>query len=42
MREALRQRTICLEGVLTCYPHETMEDIIDRIAKEQVSSRGAW
>ncbi|KAM6080728.1 5'-AMP-activated protein kinase subunit gamma-3 isoform 2-T2 [Theristicus caerulescens] len=37
VREALRQRTTCLEGVLTCYPHETMEDIIDRIAKEQVS-----
>ncbi|NWR69208.1 AAKG3 kinase, partial [Centropus unirufus] len=36
VREALRQRSICLEGVLTCYPHETMEDIIDRIAKEQV------
>lgn len=40
MREALRQRTICLEGVLTCYPHETMETIIDRIAKEQVSGWG--
>lgn len=39
MREALRQRTVCLEGVLTCYPHETMEDIIDRIAKEQVGER---
>ncbi|NXN58789.1 AAKG3 kinase, partial [Rynchops niger] len=36
VREALQQRTICLEGVLTCYPHETMEAIIDRIAKEQV------
>ncbi|XP_030134199.3 5'-AMP-activated protein kinase subunit gamma-3 isoform X2 [Taeniopygia guttata] len=36
VREALRQRTVCLEGVLTCYPHEPMEDIIDRIAKEQV------
>ncbi|XP_068263401.1 5'-AMP-activated protein kinase subunit gamma-3 isoform X4 [Nyctibius grandis] len=36
VREALRQRTTCLEGVLTCYPHETMEDIIDRITKEQV------
>uniref|UniRef100_A0A8C8AA10 Protein kinase AMP-activated non-catalytic subunit gamma 3 n=1 Tax=Otus sunia TaxID=257818 RepID=A0A8C8AA10_9STRI len=36
VREALRQRTICLEGVLTCYPHETMEDVIDRMAKEQV------
>lgn len=40
VREALRQRTVCLEGVLTCYPHETMEDIIDRIAKEQVSAPG--
>ncbi|NXA32853.1 AAKG3 kinase, partial [Eudromia elegans] len=36
VREALRRRTVCLEGVLICYPHETMEDIIDRIAKEQV------
>ncbi|XP_071603781.1 5'-AMP-activated protein kinase subunit gamma-3 isoform X4 [Heliangelus exortis] len=36
VRDALRQRTTCLEGVLTCYPHETMEDIIDRITKEQV------
>lgn len=41
VREALRQRTVCLEGVLTCYPHETMEDIIDRIAEEQVSPRAA-
>lgn len=40
MREALQQRTVCLEGVLTCYPHETMEDIIDRITKEQVSGQG--
>ncbi|KAM9009599.1 5'-AMP-activated protein kinase subunit gamma-3 [Ara ararauna] len=36
VREALQQRTVCLEGVLTCYPHETMEDIIDRITEEQV------
>ncbi|XP_015280630.1 PREDICTED: 5'-AMP-activated protein kinase subunit gamma-1-like isoform X1 [Gekko japonicus] len=34
--EALKQRSLCLEGVLTCHPHETMEDIIDRIVKEQV------
>ncbi|XP_074857636.1 5'-AMP-activated protein kinase subunit gamma-3 isoform X2 [Carettochelys insculpta] len=34
--EALNRRTVCLEGVLTCYPHETMGDVIDRIAKEQV------
>ncbi|XP_061465337.1 5'-AMP-activated protein kinase subunit gamma-3 isoform X2 [Rhineura floridana] len=33
--EALRQRLVCLEGVLTCHPRDTMEDIIDRIAKEQ-------
>ncbi|KFV74761.1 5'-AMP-activated protein kinase subunit gamma-3, partial [Struthio camelus australis] len=36
VREALRRRTVCLEGVLICYPHETMEDIINRIAEEQV------
>ncbi|XP_062972848.1 5'-AMP-activated protein kinase subunit gamma-3 [Elgaria multicarinata webbii] len=34
--EALKQRSVCLEGVLTCHPYETMEAIIDRIAKEQV------
>ncbi|XP_054826829.1 5'-AMP-activated protein kinase subunit gamma-3 [Eublepharis macularius] len=34
--EALKQRSVCLEGVLTCHPYETMEVIIDRIAKEQV------
>ncbi|XP_063144987.1 5'-AMP-activated protein kinase subunit gamma-3 [Candoia aspera] len=34
--EALKQRLVCLEGVLTCHPYETLEDIIDRIVKEQV------
>ncbi|XP_048340863.1 5'-AMP-activated protein kinase subunit gamma-1-like [Sphaerodactylus townsendi] len=34
--EALKQRSVCLEGVLTCHAYETLEDIIDRIAKEQV------
>ncbi|XP_025051104.1 5'-AMP-activated protein kinase subunit gamma-3 isoform X1 [Alligator sinensis] len=34
--EALRQRSLSLEGVLTCYPHETMEAVIDRITSEQV------
>ncbi|KAH0621222.1 hypothetical protein JD844_022300, partial [Phrynosoma platyrhinos] len=34
--EALKQRSVCLEGVLTCHSYEKMEDIIDRIAKEQV------
>ncbi|KFO20172.1 5'-AMP-activated protein kinase subunit gamma-3 [Fukomys damarensis] len=34
--EALRQRTLCLEGVLSCQPHETLGEVIDRIAQEQV------
>ncbi|XP_023578799.1 5'-AMP-activated protein kinase subunit gamma-3 isoform X2 [Octodon degus] len=34
--EALRQRTQCLEGVLSCQPHETLGEVIDRIAREQV------
>ncbi|XP_007957639.1 5'-AMP-activated protein kinase subunit gamma-3 [Orycteropus afer afer] len=34
--EALRQRTLCLEGVLSCQPHESLREIIDRIAREQV------
>ncbi|XP_077303956.1 5'-AMP-activated protein kinase subunit gamma-3 isoform X1 [Lithobates pipiens] len=34
--EALRRRSLCLEGVLMCYPHETLETVIDRIVKEQV------
>ncbi|XP_048200126.1 5'-AMP-activated protein kinase subunit gamma-3 [Perognathus longimembris pacificus] len=34
--EALRQRTLCLEGVLSCQPQESLGDVIDRIAREQV------
>ncbi|XP_008582708.1 PREDICTED: 5'-AMP-activated protein kinase subunit gamma-3 [Galeopterus variegatus] len=34
--EALRQRTLSLEGVLSCQPHESLGDIIDRIVQEQV------
>ncbi|XP_066201151.1 5'-AMP-activated protein kinase subunit gamma-3 isoform X1 [Saccopteryx leptura] len=34
--EALRQRTLCLEGVLSCRPEESLGDVIDRIAREQV------
>lgn len=34
--EALRRRTLCLEGVLSCQPHETLGEVIDRIAREQV------
>ncbi|XP_075789071.1 5'-AMP-activated protein kinase subunit gamma-3 isoform X2 [Pelodiscus sinensis] len=36
VREALARRSLCLEGVLTCRPHETLGTVIDRIAKEQV------
>ncbi|KAJ1183864.1 hypothetical protein NDU88_000674 [Pleurodeles waltl] len=36
VKEALRRRTLCLEGVLKCFPYETLEVVIDRIAKEQV------
>ncbi|KAF6115671.1 protein kinase AMP-activated non-catalytic subunit gamma 3 [Phyllostomus discolor] len=34
--EALRQRTLCLEGVLSCQPEEALEEVIDRIVREQV------
>ncbi|XP_040296831.1 5'-AMP-activated protein kinase subunit gamma-3 [Bufo bufo] len=34
--EALRRRSLSLEGVLMCYPHETLEAVIDRIVREQV------
>lgn len=36
MREALASRACCVEGVLKCYSHETLETIIDRIAKAEV------
>uniref|UniRef100_A0AAQ4PLJ1 Protein kinase, AMP-activated, gamma 3b non-catalytic subunit n=1 Tax=Gasterosteus aculeatus aculeatus TaxID=481459 RepID=A0AAQ4PLJ1_GASAC len=36
MREAVSSRACCVEGVLKCYPHETLETIIDRIAKAEV------
>ncbi|XP_030641989.1 5'-AMP-activated protein kinase subunit gamma-3b [Chanos chanos] len=36
MREAIQGRACCVEGVLKCYPHETLETIIDRIAKAEV------
>ncbi|KAM7104373.1 5'-AMP-activated protein kinase subunit gamma-3 isoform 1-T2 [Molossus nigricans] len=34
--DALRQRTLCLEGVLSCLPEENLGEIIDRIVREQV------
>uniref|UniRef100_A0A3P8V4K0 Protein kinase, AMP-activated, gamma 3b non-catalytic subunit n=1 Tax=Cynoglossus semilaevis TaxID=244447 RepID=A0A3P8V4K0_CYNSE len=36
MHEAVASRACCLEGVLKCYPYETLEIIIDRIAKAEV------
>ncbi|GLD56658.1 5'-AMP-activated protein kinase subunit gamma-1-like protein [Lates japonicus] len=36
MQEAVASRACCVEGVLKCYPHETLETIIDRIAKAEV------
>ncbi|XP_043849288.1 LOW QUALITY PROTEIN: 5'-AMP-activated protein kinase subunit gamma-3, partial [Dromiciops gliroides] len=34
--EALRQRSLCLEGIISCQPHESLGDVIDRIAHPQV------
>lgn len=36
MREAITSRACWVEGVLKCYPYETLETIIDRIAKAEV------
>ncbi|XP_006806498.1 5'-AMP-activated protein kinase subunit gamma-3b [Neolamprologus brichardi] len=36
MREVVASRFCCVEGVLKCYPHETLETIIDRIAQAEV------
>ncbi|KAF3843461.1 hypothetical protein F7725_002310, partial [Dissostichus mawsoni] len=36
VREAISSRACCVEGVLKCYPYETLETIIDRIAKAEV------
>lgn len=37
MREAIASRACCVEGVLKCHSHETLETIIDRIAKAEVA-----
>uniref|UniRef100_A0A8B9R9T7 Protein kinase AMP-activated non-catalytic subunit gamma 3 n=1 Tax=Astyanax mexicanus TaxID=7994 RepID=A0A8B9R9T7_ASTMX len=36
MQEAIEGRLCCVEGVLKCYPHETLETIINRIAEAEV------
>lgn len=40
--EALKQRTLCLEGVLSCQPHESLGEVIDRIVREQVPHTPAY
>uniref|UniRef100_A0A672G269 Protein kinase, AMP-activated, gamma 3a non-catalytic subunit n=1 Tax=Salarias fasciatus TaxID=181472 RepID=A0A672G269_SALFA len=36
MQEALRRRSCYVEGVIKCYPDETLETIIDRIVQAEV------
>lgn len=36
MQEAIASRFCWVEGVLKCYPHETLETIIDRVANAEV------
>uniref|UniRef100_A0A668AI29 Protein kinase, AMP-activated, gamma 3a non-catalytic subunit n=1 Tax=Myripristis murdjan TaxID=586833 RepID=A0A668AI29_9TELE len=36
MQEAVQRRTCFVEGVIKCYPDETLETIIDRIVKAEV------
>ncbi|XP_054628926.1 5'-AMP-activated protein kinase subunit gamma-1 isoform X2 [Dunckerocampus dactyliophorus] len=36
MLEALHRRTCCMEGVIKCYPDETLETVIDRIVTAEV------
>ncbi|XP_030602159.1 5'-AMP-activated protein kinase subunit gamma-1 isoform X3 [Archocentrus centrarchus] len=36
MQQAVERRTCCVEGVIKCYPHETLETVIDRIVKAEV------
>lgn len=36
MQEAIRRRVGFVEGVIKCYPHETLDTIIERIVKAEV------
>lgn len=36
MQEAIRRRTGLVEGVIKCYPYESLETIIDRIVGAEV------
>lgn len=42
MQEAIRRRTCFMEGVIKCYPDETLETIIDRIVKAEVGVLFRW
>lgn len=39
MKEALRRRRCFVEGVIKCYPDETLETAVDRIADAEVVIR---
>lgn len=41
MEEASRRRTCFVEGVIKCYPDETLDTVIDRIVKAEVERVGA-
>lgn len=41
MKEALRRRRCFIEGVIKCYPDETLETAVDRIADAEVG-RCCW
>lgn len=38
MQEAVSRRTCFIEGVIKCYPHETLETIVDRIVSAEVDT----
>lgn len=39
MLEAVKRRTCFIEGVIKCYPDETLETIIDRIVNAEVDKK---
>ena len=42
MEEVIRRRICFVEGVIKCYPDETLETIIDRIVKAEVDIFLRW
>lgn len=41
MEEASRRRTCFVEGVIKCYPDETLDAVIERIVKAEVAQVSA-